>query len=149
MPLVWRAQFSVSNDIIDADHKYLIDVINECEAALAEKNRAKLAAAFARLSRYSQDHFQLEELIAAAVKYENTQRLHDSHTALSQELEKIKSEVDAMGDHWSSELAAHMGGLLRKWLVNHVITEDLPMKSAMQRHSPLFDPRIKHKGAGN
>jgi hemerythrin len=145
MPLIWRDQFSVCNNIIDADHKYLIDVINECEAALNAKNRAKLAVAFAHLNRYSQDHFQLEEMIAAAVNYERLPNLHDSHVTLLRDLDRIKEEIDAMGEQWPADLVEHFGGLLRKWLIDHVINEDLQMKSALQTRSALFDPRSSHK----
>ncbi len=145
MALIWRDQFSVRNNVIDADHKYLIDVINECEAALRAKNRMKLAQAFAHLARYSEDHFQLEEMIAAAVKYGNLQKLHDSHVMLLRDLDKIKEEIEAMGEQWPADLIEHFGGLLRKWLIDHVISEDLQMKSALQTRSPLFDPRSSHK----
>jgi len=31
--------------------------------------------------------------------------------------------------------------LLRSWLIDHVIKEDLLMKPVLKKHSPLFDPR--------
>ena len=31
MSLVWRDQLSVGNNVIDSDHKYLIEIINRVE----------------------------------------------------------------------------------------------------------------------
>jgi len=39
MGLVWREQLSVGNNVIDTDHKHLIDIINHVEQSLGAKNR--------------------------------------------------------------------------------------------------------------
>ena len=40
MGLVWREQLSVGNDLIDADHKRLISIINQVEESLKERVEA-------------------------------------------------------------------------------------------------------------
>jgi len=39
MALVWRDQLSVGNNVIDSDHKHLIEIINKVEQSLQEKER--------------------------------------------------------------------------------------------------------------
>jgi hemerythrin len=148
MTLVWREQFSVGNDVIDTDHKYLIEIINSAGTSLEAKDRSALALALDRLSRYSQEHFAREEQFAGAVGYAGTARLGESHASLLKNLDEIRAEIDGMGEQWSAAVAAHFGELLRNWLVNHVIKEDLLMKSAMQKFSPRFDPRSSVKSSG-
>jgi len=41
MSLLWREQLSVGNNVIDADHKYLIEIINWAEVVLTSKGRSK------------------------------------------------------------------------------------------------------------
>ncbi|BCK87666.1 bacteriohemerythrin [Sideroxyarcus emersonii] len=141
MSLVWRAQLSVGNNIIDSDHKYLIEIINKVEQALVKRNRNELSAALDSLTQYSRVHFDREEKIAAAVKYTQVPHLNQSHQELLKQLDQMKGEIAAMGPDWSAEATEHFTGFLRDWLINHVIKEDLLMKPVLQKYSPTFDPR--------
>jgi hemerythrin len=140
MALVWREQLSVGNDVIDNDHRHLIDIINRASDGLSKKNRKELLVSLESLSRYSQAHFAREEKIALAAGYEQVPKLSESHQALLKQLDQIKHEVGEMGQDWSSETAERFASLLRNWLLDHVIKEDLLMKPKLQKHSPLFDP---------
>ena len=138
MGLEWREQLSVGNDVIDSDHKYLIGIINMAEQSLGIMNRELLMSAINNLSQYSKKHFAAEEKIARAVGFTNVSRLHQSHEALLEKLEQIKLEL---GKEWSPGSVDHFTALLREWLINHVIKEDLQMKPFLAKHSPMFDPR--------
>jgi hemerythrin len=139
MSLVWREQLSVSNDVIDADHKYLIDIINRAEQGMVTKNRKSLAAALESLSRYSQEHFAREEKIAKAAGYQQVPDLNLSHQALLKHLDEVKTEMGQMQE-WSPEVVDRFTSLLRSWLIDHVVKEDLLMKPTLQKLSPLFNP---------
>ncbi|MBI4808325.1 MAG: bacteriohemerythrin [Nitrosomonadales bacterium] len=141
MGLVWREQLSVGNNVIDTDHKYLIEIINRVEQSMAARDRRGLAAELDDLSQYSLVHFDREEKIAAAVGYTQVPHLNESHQALLAKLNQVRGEFDAMGVEWSAEAVEHFSGFLRNWLVDHVIKEDLLMKPVLQKHSPSFDPR--------
>ncbi|MBI5889703.1 MAG: bacteriohemerythrin [Nitrosomonadales bacterium] len=141
MSLVWREQLSVGNDVIDADHKYLIGIVNRVESSLATRNRSGLAAALDDLSQYSTVHFDREEKIAAAVGYAQVPHLNESHQALLAKLDQVKGEINAMGAEWSAEAVDNFTAFLRNWLIDHVIKEDLLMKPVLQKYSPSFDPR--------
>lgn len=141
MSLVWRDQLSVGNDVIDADHKHLIEIINRAEHSLNTKNRNELMTTLDALSGYSKVHFDREERIAAAAGYSQTPGLHQSHESLLAGFEHVRGEIDAMRQDWSAEAAEHFSALLRNWLLDHVIKEDLLMKPVLQKHSPSFDPR--------
>lgn len=141
MSLLWRDQLSVGNNVIDSDHKHLIDIINKVEHSLGTKNKSELAAALDDLSQYSRVHFAREEKIAEAVGYTQVPHLNQSHQELLKQLEQVRGEIDAMGRNWSPETVGRFTQFLRDWLINHVIKEDLLMKPVLQKHSPHFDPR--------
>jgi hemerythrin len=141
MNLVWREQLSVGNYVIDSDHRHLIDIINRAGESLSKKNQKELLASLESLSQYSQAHFAREEKIALAAGYKQVPSLNESHQALIKALDQLRSEVGEMGQEWSPETAEHFSSLLRSWLMDHVIKEDLMMKPALQKLSPLFDPR--------
>jgi hemerythrin len=138
MTLVWRDQLSVGNDVIDADHRHLIDIINSAGGSLAARDQRGLWASLESLSRYSKTHFESEEKIAAAVRYGPVAQLHESHDALLRKLDQLKAGIQ---QQWSAASVEHFNALLRDWLLDHVIKEDLLMKPALQKFSPRFDPR--------
>lgn len=137
MSLAWREQLSVGNDVIDADHKHLIGIINQAEIALKVKDLHALTDTLNSLQRYSKVHFVTEEKIAKAVGFGNTGQLNESHMALLARLEQLKNEI---GETWTDAAAEHFSGFLRDWLVNHVIKEDMLMKPFLKQFPPRFDP---------
>jgi hemerythrin len=141
MAIAWREQLSVGNNIIDEDHKYLIEIINRVEVCLTKKDMSALKAELQRLHDYSMLHFDREEKIAIAVGYEQTPGLQQSHQALIEKLGKMQSVFLTGEQTWSPELTKGFADFLRNWLIDHVIKEDLLMKPALQKHSPAFAPR--------
>lgn len=138
MGLDWREQLSVGNDLLDADHKHLIGVINQAELSLKSKNMPALTAVLENLASYGKIHFAREELVATAVGYPHVAQMHESHEALILRLNQVKQET---GDKLSDEACEHFVAFLRDWLVTHVIKEDMKMKPYLTKHSPRFDPR--------
>ncbi len=138
MALLWKDQLSVGNDLIDGDHKYLIEVINKAEVAIKAQNSVQLTGVLDELGRYGASHFDREELVAKAVGYPKSDQLHVSHERLKTELQRVKEEF---GESWTQETGAAFTQFLRDWLVEHVIKEDMLMKPWMTKHSPRFDPR--------
>jgi len=140
MSLVWREQLSVGNDVIDSDHKYLIQLINQVERSMAIKSQEEMTIALNGLSEYSKKHFVLEEKIAHAVGHTKTAQLNKSHELLVKRLEQVKQEIAEMGEEWSLAAVEKFTGLLRDWLIDHVIKEDMLMKPTMLKHPPSFNP---------
>ena len=56
------------------------------------------------------------------------------------QLAPVMREVGEMGPEWSSDTSGHLLNVLRSWLIDHVIKEDLLMKPVLQKYSPAFDP---------
>lgn len=141
MAISWREQLSVGNNVIDSDHKHLIDIINRIEKSLLEKHRNGLTAELEELTQYSLLHFEREEKIAKAAGYTQVPTLNISHVSLMTRLEQMRAKFDVAGADWSSSATEDFTQFLRTWLIDHVIKEDLLMKPVLQRLSPAFDPR--------
>jgi hemerythrin len=140
MSLVWREQLSVGNDVIDSDHMYLIELVNQVERSFDTRNRDFLDATLDLLFKYSQEHFAKEEKIARAAGYSAVPHMHQSHEALVKQLVQVRLEIGAMGQEWPPAVKEHFTTLLRNWLLDHVIKEDLLMKPALQKYPPGFNP---------
>jgi len=138
MPIQWREQFNVGNDLIDSDHQYLLEIINKAERSLSGQHHHRLTPLLDELARYGKAHFEREELIARAVGYPKAEQLHISHEQLVAKLVEFCGEMDTV---WTEQSIAAFTGFLRDWLLNHVIKEDMLMKPWLIKHSPRFDPR--------
>jgi len=138
MGLVWREQLSVGNDVIDADHKHLIEIINLVEKNLVTINQSELTVALATLSQFSKVHFAREEKIATAAGYAHVPQLHKSHKELLKQVDQLRHKI---GDKWTAASVKSFSALLRSWLIDHVIKEDLLMKPMLKKHSPKFNPK--------
>lgn len=138
MGLVWREQLSVGNDVIDADHKHLIGIINLVEKSLVTINPGELTLALASFSQFSKAHFAREEKIAHAAGYTHISQLHHSHDKL---LKKVDQAHQKIGEEWTAASVEHFAALLRHLLVDHVIKEDLLMKPTLKKLSPKFNPK--------
>lgn len=140
MSLEWREQLSVGNGVIDSDHKRLIGLINSVELALKGKDWDALSGALEQLSQYGQDHFAREEMIAKAAGYGKCIRLRQEHVLLSKELMRAKCELEGMHGEWSEAVIKNFTQLLRRWLIDHVIKEDMLLKPVLQAHPYDFNP---------
>lgn len=125
MAIKWRDKLSVGNDQIDFDHKRFIEIINEIEGSLIIKNKVELEKAFDNLYLYSLGHFAREERLARSIGFPDVPRLHDSHTGLGNKLLQLKQEID---EDWSPAWIEQLTAVLRDWLLNHIINEDMLMK---------------------
>lgn len=137
MTLQWREQLSVGNDLIDTDHRHLIEIINQAEASLKTNRRADLAVVLDELARYGKTHFDREERVAKAAGYPKSDQLHVSHDQLIEILEKFRGDI---GETWPEDAVERFTTFLRDWFINHVIMEDLLMKPWLVKLSPSFVP---------
>ena len=134
MSLVWREQLSLGNDVLDSDHRYLIDIINRIERSLEARDGKELLAALDSLSRYSQEHFAREEKIAHLIGYSQFDKLSLSHEILFRELDQARRNIGEITQEWSPAAIARFNAFLKNWLIGHVIKEDLLMKPVLKKH---------------
>lgn len=125
MTIEWNDKLSVGNDQIDEDHKHLIKLINAYELAVSKNNLKILGHAFASLESYAHEHFEREERIMDAVHYPNRRSHREEHKRLLQVVEKKHTQIEASQKVDIDELSQ----FLRSWLLDHVIKEDMQIKS--------------------
>ncbi len=127
MPIFWRDKMSVNNDMIDRDHKYLVCLINSVELALREpEQRQAINDALQQLRDYTQQHFVNEERLMLSISYPRYSDQKQQHQALTESLEELIMRVEAEEDDDKlREASQELVPFLRKWLLDHVLKEDL------------------------
>jgi hemerythrin-like metal-binding protein len=139
MPIVWRDAFSIGYKQIDNDHRHLIDLINDVETALTgEHTLSRLYNAIDDLTAYTRRHFSFEERLMIEASYAHYDLHKVAHLELIEPLKQAAQPILDLkeGDAHTTlavpeEARDVLVGLLRHWLVDHIIKEDMQLKSVL------------------
>jgi len=124
----WNDDMSVKNPTIDRDHRLLIQYVNEMYAAMgAGKGKDILGNILAKLVKYTQEHFQREEIIWKAGRYAEFDKHKQAHIDLLHTVTEFKGKHDK-GDVL---LTLDVMNFLRDWLTNHILKADMTAAEAI------------------
>ena len=143
MPIIWRPQMSLGNALLDADHRYLMCLINTVELAMRTgAQRAILGVTFDQLEEYTHEHFRREEELQIELHYAQYDRHKQAHQDLVARLSSIRKQCEehANDAESSGKDFDALIGLLRSWLIDHVLKEDMLMKPMLAAHAAAHRP---------
>ena len=131
----WSESMSVGVELIDSDHKALIDLINRLHDMLTGDAGAagKPGAAggpspeevFDTLIAYTEIHFAREEKVMQACGFPATASHQDEHADFTTRVYDIRDKVLA-GD--ASPLTQELLDYLKDWLNAHILIQDMAYK---------------------
>ena len=115
MKMKWVPEYNTGIDVIDDQHKRILDYINEIDGIDANTDRDRVKQILENIIDYTQSHFTFEESLQEEAGYKYRvphKRVHDLF------IKKIESYRDRfeMGHAIESELHE----VLSKWLINHI-----------------------------
>src|SRR5512140_2914297 len=128
--LSWREDYEVGVPLIDREHRYLFELINEFHDKHASGNtRHEILRVLNRLVAYAEEHFQHEEALMEKIGYPRFAHQHGLHIdlfssifALNEKLTAHSARVDAKTMHF-----------LKTWLLGHILKEDMDIGDFMRR----------------
>jgi len=117
----WNNNFSVGIDIIDEQHRTLIDLTNDLIIALSEnKEKLTLSVFLEALLDYSIYHFDAEEDYASETNSPSLAEHKLMHKAFSDKILEYKARLEMDDQSTAKELLEY----LKKWLVEHIQKAD-------------------------
>lgn len=131
MPLIeWNSSFSVGSPVLDADHRRLIDILNQIyDAWQGSSSSVQLGKLFDDLVDYTDGHFNREESKLSSRGYADLARHHAAHERLREVVLAFRSRH--LAGQQPDKLTEDMAQFLKTWLLNHILEEDM-------RYRPLF-----------
>lgn len=113
--LQWNENLSVHIPDIDEQHKYMFELFNYFEESIHQKDDAMIESNFSKLLNYISYHFQREEELMSACKYQGLNKHHQVHVMFKKQIH----------EHFDDFKAGRLNGqellsLYRNWLVDHV-----------------------------
>jgi len=117
----WNSSLSVDINVIDEQHKVLIDIINQLYRALKEgKARFELNKILKEVTDYTVYHFQFEENYFDKFDYTDKESHRKKHQVFINDLNGLKERF-SKGD---VVVSFEVMNLLRNWLESHIKVTD-------------------------
>ncbi|WP_269915258.1 bacteriohemerythrin [Acinetobacter sp. HY1485] len=142
MKMNWQPAYDTGIEVIDDQHKRILDYINEIEDVRTSHDRQKIKEVLDNIIDYTQSHFTFEESLQEEAQYKYCvphKRVHDLF------IKKIENYRDRflMGQEIEEEL--HQ--VLTKWLINHIQHDDEDYVGAVKENMQgIIREKEKKKG---
>lgn len=137
MTIAWSKDLETGIEIIDKQHKRIVEYVNELEVAHKTNDRALTGNVLADCIDYTLSHFAFEESLQEEAHYAHVASHKKVHELFTKKISEYKAKFDK-GEDVTEELH-HM---LTKWLINHIKSDDADYVSAVKHN---MDKVIKEK----
>jgi hemerythrin-like metal-binding protein len=110
MPLLtWKTEYTVGNRDIDAQHQYLIELVNELHDRMSNGERADtLEPLLSALTRFVAAHFATEERHMQACRFHGYTQQRLENKALTEQLNRFVSDFRAQRDAAALQLSTFL-----------------------------------------
>jgi len=89
----WNDAYSVEISVVDAQHKVLVDLINELHQAMMNRTgKERLRAVLASLIQYTKSHFATEEGLLQANQYPDLANHKGEHERFTQKIQDFQNK---------------------------------------------------------
>ena len=115
----WRPTLETGIDVIDQQHKRIVDYINALRIAQVKGDRGAVARTIDDVIDYTQSHFGFEEALMEDAGYP----LLNAHKRVH---ELFIRRVAVLHQRFKSgeDIAQDLHNVLARWLITHIQTED-------------------------
>jgi len=116
--LEWRDEYSVGIEVIDNDHRKLLNLINQFQTAVFYRTGKDFEEeAFNALVDYTRTHFRREENLMEKYGYPDFEAHRAEHRKMIAQVEACMAQYQTEGRQVPLKRAVVF---LRDWLINHI-----------------------------
>lgn len=127
MTIIWSHELDTGIDVIDQQHRRIVDFINDLEAAQVMKDQKKIRQVIDDCVDYTLSHFAFEESLQEEAGYQYCKPHKKVHELFTRKVSEYQERI-VLGDDVSEELHA----MLSRWLVNHIKRDDADYVGAVK-----------------
>ena len=126
----WADDMVIDNGPIDADHRKLVDLVNELHTATSEgKGKLVVGRLLEQLIRDTSEHLQREEHLMAQAGFPNLEGHRKGHDAFIGQLNDLRQKLSS----GQVTVAAQLSMVLRDWLSIHIRRNDKELRRFTER----------------
>lgn len=121
--MYWTPEIAVGSDLIDNQHRSLIERVNCLVAAIEEgREEEEIARLFDFLKEYTQDHFTAEERLMRDSGYPESEGHAAEHRAFCEKIADLEGRMAAEG--MTRVLKRDFDEAVIDWLFDHICRTD-------------------------
>lgn len=125
--IVWNDSLDLQIDMIDEEHKVLINLMNKLHKQNSDgEPKETLKATLSELARYASKHFNDEEAYMASIKYQDL----EVHKAIHQRLLDRISDFSQDFDNSDVKISEDFFNFLKIWVTSHIKGIDVKYANA-------------------
>lgn len=118
----WAPAYSVRHGLIDRQHQFVIEVINELyQARRQHQTPEEFRTIFQKLSQYTKTHLAFEEKFLADNDYPELVEHMQLHQSMKLRILQIERQNEA-GD---IDISQELFDFLKDWWLTHILEEDM------------------------
>ena len=138
MLIEWDESLSMGINEIDAQHKHLVNLINQLNYSL-EIGQAKdmVQTALSGMVDYTIIHFLTEENYFNKFGFENAEEHKKAHKTFIDKVEEFKKDVELQDTNFDESnvyIAKEMVNFLKDWIINHIKVIDKKYVNCFKIH---------------
>ena len=142
----WGEDMVIDRGPIDADHRKLVDLVNELHTATSQgRGRLVVGRLLEQLIRDTDEHLREEEQIMAQAGFPRLDGHKKGHDAFVSDLRDLQQKLRA----GQVTVAAQLSAVLRDWLSVHIRRNDKELRrfydqQAREKQNPVISKRRAH-----
>lgn len=118
----WTPDLELGIEVIDAQHRRIVDYINDLTDAVDNENVETVFDVMACLRDYTLDHFTFEEQLMEKAGYGLLKPHHLLHQRFEDKVIHMTDDLTSGSDPFSVAIRARHS--LKTWLIQHISHED-------------------------
>ncbi len=115
----WDSSLSIGIDVIDKQHRRIVDYLNELDVAYHEKNREVVSEVLIGLVDYTETHFAFEEGLMESLGYPLSDSHKKVHASFAAHINKLVEQHKE-----GREVTRIVMSELQIWLTRHIKLDD-------------------------
>lgn len=124
----WDPSLSVGIDVIDAQHRRIVDYINDLYAAHLEEDKDKISEVLAGLVDYTMTHFTFEEDLMERSGYPFAESHKKVHNSFVVQINKFVEQHES-----GKDITRKLLSTLQVWLTNHIKRDDEDYSASVKK----------------
>lgn len=126
--LVWDSSYSVGVDVIDGQHKRILEYINQLDSAHKAHSREQVTEVLMGLVDYTETHFTFEEHLMEKAGYPMLSSHKEVHKKFIAHISRFVEQHNE-----GKDIARRLTIELKIWLINHIKNEDMDYSSYVRK----------------
>lgn len=120
MSIAWTKDLNTGIDVIDEQHKRIVDYINKLDMAIRHSDVRLVGKVLVDLADYCTAHLSFEESLMEKAGYSYLKQHKATHQMFVKRLEKLREKYN-----YGEDVARQLHDMLSNWLVHHIKHADM------------------------